>query len=124
MPLFELAKALLVKAAHRRGQRRKVWKVMFADVYSARLYAPVGPEVKVYVDLPPECGKLGMCGLLGYWLQRHTGGKKSIPGSSSTLVSAMGRFPIVTSTARLKMYCVWHMVKFSPSRGCFRLYRR
>ena len=31
-------------------------------------YAPVGPEDKAYVALPPECGKPGVCGLLGFWL--------------------------------------------------------
>ena len=32
------------------------------------MYAPVGEGIKNYVDLPPECGKPGVCGLLIFWL--------------------------------------------------------
>ena len=38
------------------------------DVSKAHLYAPVGPDDKAYVALLPECGKPGVCGLLGFWL--------------------------------------------------------
>ena len=41
---------------------------MFIDVSKTHLYAPVGTETKAYVDLPPECGKPGVCGLLQHWL--------------------------------------------------------
>ena len=41
---------------------------MFIDVPKAHLYAPVGKETKAYVDLPPECGEPGVCGLLQYWM--------------------------------------------------------
>ena len=68
MPPFELVKALLVKAAQRRDRKKTMRKVMFVDVSKAHLYAPVGPEDKAYVALPPECGKPGVCGLLGFWL--------------------------------------------------------
>ena len=34
----------------------------------AHLYAPVGKEVKAYVDLPLGCSKPVVCGLLGFWL--------------------------------------------------------
>ena len=64
MPPFELVKALLVKAVQRKDRRKKLRKVMFIDVRKAHLYALVGPDVKAYVDLPPECGKSGVCGLL------------------------------------------------------------
>ena len=68
MPPFELVKALLVKAAQRKDRRTTMRKVMFIDVSKAHLYAPVGPDDKAYVALPPECGKPGVCGLLGFWL--------------------------------------------------------
>ena len=68
MPPFELVKALLVKAAQRRDRHKTIRKVMFVDVSKAHLYAPVGPDDKAYVALPPECGKPGVCGLLGFWL--------------------------------------------------------
>lgn len=44
MPPFELVKALLVKAAQRRDRKKTIRK------------------------LPPECGKPGVCGLVGFWL--------------------------------------------------------
>ena len=65
---FELVKALLVKAVARRDRKRIVRKVLFIDVSKAHLYAPVGEGIKNYVDLPPECGKPGACGLLNFWL--------------------------------------------------------
>ena len=68
MPPFELVKALLVKAVQRKDRKKKLRKLMFVDVSKAHLYAPVGPDVKAYVDLPPECSKPGVCGLLQYWL--------------------------------------------------------
>ena len=68
MPPFELIKSLLVKVVQRETWKTAVRKVMFIDVSKAHLYAPVGKETKSYVDLPPECGKLGVCGLLQYWL--------------------------------------------------------
>ena len=68
MAPLELVKALLVKAVQRKDRRKKLRKLMFIDVSKARLYAPVGPDVKPYVDLPPECGKSGVCGLLQFWL--------------------------------------------------------
>ena len=68
MPPFELIKSLLIKAVQRRTWKTAVRKVMFIDVSKAHLYAPVGKDTKAYVDLPPECGKPGVCGLLQYWL--------------------------------------------------------
>ena len=68
MPPFELVKALLVKAAQRQDRKRTMRKVMFVDVSKAHLCASVGPEDKAYVTLPAECGKPGVCGLLGFWL--------------------------------------------------------
>ena len=68
MPPFELVKTLLVKAAQRKDRHKTVRKVMFIDVSKAHLYAPVGPDDKAYVALPAECGKPGVCGLLGFWL--------------------------------------------------------
>ena len=53
MPPFELVEALLVKAAQRRDRYKSVRKVMFIDVSKAHLYAPVGPDDKAYVALPP-----------------------------------------------------------------------
>ena len=64
MPPFELVKALLVKAVQRRERRRKIRKVLFIDVSKAHLYAPVGKDIKAYVDLPPECSTPGVCGIL------------------------------------------------------------
>ena len=66
MPPFEMVKALLVKCVQRRERQRKVRKVLFIDVSKAHLYAPVGEGIKNYVDLPPECGKPGVCGLLNF----------------------------------------------------------
>ncbi len=43
-------------------------KVLFIDVAKDNLDAPVGEGIKNYVDLPPECGKPGKCGLLNFWL--------------------------------------------------------
>ena len=60
MPPFELVKALLVRAVQRRERRRKIRKVLFIDVSKAHLYAPVGKDIKAYVDLPSECGKPGV----------------------------------------------------------------
>ena len=68
MPPFELVKALLLKCVQRRDLRSKVRKVLFIDVSKAHLYAPVGEGIKNYVDLPPECSKPGVCGLLNFWL--------------------------------------------------------
>ena len=68
MPPCELVKVLLVKAAQRRERKKTMRKVMFVDVSKAHLYATVGPEDKTYVVLPPECGKPGVRGLLGFWL--------------------------------------------------------
>ena len=48
--------------------QQKVRKAMAIDVSKAHLYAPVGEGINTYVDLPPECSKLGACGNLAYWL--------------------------------------------------------
>ena len=40
---------------------------MSSDISKAHLYAPVGDEVRAYVDLPEECRKEGVCGRLQYW---------------------------------------------------------
>ena len=42
--------------------------VMFIDISTAHLYAPVDQGTTASVDLPPECSKPGTCGLLQYWL--------------------------------------------------------
>ena len=42
--------------------------MLFIDVSKAHLYAPVGKDIKAYADLPSECGKPGVCGLLNFWL--------------------------------------------------------
>ena len=68
MPPFELIKSLLVKAVQRNTWKSTVRKVMFIDVSKAHLYAPVGENTKEYVELPPECGKPGICGKLQFWL--------------------------------------------------------
>ena len=68
MPPFELIKSLFVKAVQRNNWKKVVRKVMFIDVSKAHLYAPVGGDTKAYVELPPECGKPGVCGLLQFWL--------------------------------------------------------
>ena len=68
MPPFELIKSLFARAVQRKTWRSTVRKVMFIDVLKAHLYAPVGGDTKEYVDLPPECGKPGVCGKLQYWL--------------------------------------------------------
>ena len=41
---------------------------MFIDISKAHLYAPVDKGTRAYVDLPPEYGKVGTCGLLQFWL--------------------------------------------------------
>ena len=68
MPPFELIKSLLVKAVQRNSWKKVVRKVMFIDISKAHLYAPVDKGARAYVDLPPECGKPGTCGLLQFWL--------------------------------------------------------
>ena len=68
MPPFELIKSLLVKAVQRSTWNKVVRKVMFIDISEAHLYAPVDEGSRAYVDLPPECGKTGTCGLLHFWL--------------------------------------------------------
>ena len=68
MPPFELVKSLMVKCSQRKNRRSKIRKMMFIDVSKAHLYAPVGEGTTAYVDLPQECGKPGVCGLLQYWL--------------------------------------------------------
>ena len=84
MPPFELVKALLVKAAQRRDRQKTVRKVMFIDVSKAHLYAPVGPDDKAYVALPPECGKPGVCGLLGFLALWHAAGVAWLAGGVRT----------------------------------------
>lgn len=34
----------------------------------AHLYAPFREDDHAFVDLPPECAKEGMCGVLNFWL--------------------------------------------------------
>ena len=43
-------------------------KIMIIDVSKAHLYALIYFDVHVYVELPPECRKEGVCGRLNYWL--------------------------------------------------------
>ena len=68
MPPFEMVKVLLVRSVQRRGRVKKVRKIIVIDVSKAHLYAPVDLGDTAYVDMPPECSKLGVCGKLQYWL--------------------------------------------------------
>ena len=65
---FELIKSLLIKAVQRSNWKTMKRKVMLINKSKAHLYAPVDKGTSAYVDLPPECGKPGTCGLLYYWL--------------------------------------------------------
>ena len=74
MPPFEMIKYLLVRAIgggsppfgagnpSRQGKR----KILFFDVSKAHLYAPIEEDANVYVALPPECTKDGICGRLNF----------------------------------------------------------
>ena len=72
MPPLEALKALLVWATMEfpQGQRGKlgqyVKKVCFLDVSKAYLYAPVDKEI--FIELPEEFKRPGMCGRLNYAL--------------------------------------------------------
>ena len=64
MPPFEMVKVVLARTVQRRGRRKVVRALIFMDVSKAHLPAPVGEEIKVYVDFPLECSK-GWFGELG-----------------------------------------------------------
>ena len=50
------------------GVRKKKRKMLFVDVSKAHLYAPTNEGSRAYVELPPECSKVGVCGRLNFWL--------------------------------------------------------
>ena len=76
MPSFELIKLMLVRVVQgpcplfgaERGEVRGKRKLLFIDVSKTHLYAPIGEDGYAFVDLPPECSKESICGVLDFWL--------------------------------------------------------
>ena len=109
-----------MKSVQRRDRRRSVRKVLFIDVSKAHLYAPVGEGIKNYVELPPECGKPGVCGLLNFWLYGMRLASHGWQEEYTKQLLAMGFKPGEASPAvsieKQTMFAALSMVTISPSK--------
>ena len=93
MAPFELVKALLAKSVQRWNRKKKIRKVLFIDVSKAHVYAPAGEGIKNYVELPPECEKPGVCGLLNFWLYGMRPASHGLQEEYTKQLVAMGFCP-------------------------------
>ena len=117
MPPLEAKKLLFRQAARqRRVWRRGRWeklKLRFIDVKKAHLNGFVDEDQAVYVELPPEDAKPGMCARLRRWLYGMRPAASAWEKDYTDKLESVGLYrgasaPTVFYNAELEVRCVVH----------------